>query len=286
MQIVKQGAHRRAPAKGWKHWAMTPLLAMLAGGTVLASLTTGPAAGAAVAAPAPPAHGVNLSAAAASASGVYLAYTGTDRQVYVLNAAAPGQARIALGGQLVSGPALAVVPAGVLSTGQVLAVFGRGTDNALWWRHQTTAGSGSWTGWQSLGGNITSKPAVVINGSNQFGALNVVAAGTTGRIWYRVYSSGLARVDRAGRPAGAPGHRAWRRVRDHRHQRQHLPVRPDRYRERLRQLRRAEHEQPRHRSHPGGARGVRARNGQRAVVQAEHAADRPHRSVAARSGAT
>ena len=44
MHIVKQGAHRRAPAKGWKHWAMTPLLAMLAGGTALASLTTGPAA--------------------------------------------------------------------------------------------------------------------------------------------------------------------------------------------------------------------------------------------------
>ena len=205
MHIVKRGARRRASAKGWKHWAMTPLLTMLAGGSVLASLTTGPAAGAAVAAAAPPAPGVNLSAAAASASGVYLAYTGTDRQVYVLNAAAPGQARIALGGQLTSGPALAVVPAGVLSTGQVLAVFGRGTDNALWWRHQTTAGSASWTGWQSLGGTVTSKPAVVINGSIQFGALNVVAAGTTGRIWYRVYSSGWHAWTALGGPQVRPG---------------------------------------------------------------------------------
>ena len=54
MHIVKQGAHRRARAKGWKKWAMTPLLAMLAGGSVLASLATGPVAGAAVAATARP----------------------------------------------------------------------------------------------------------------------------------------------------------------------------------------------------------------------------------------
>src|SRR5271166_244841 len=190
MNIVNRGARRRGPARGWKHWATAPLLAMVAGGSVLAALSTGPAAGAAVAAAAPPAPAVNLSAAAASASAVYLAYTGTDRQVYVLNAAVPAGAPVALGGQLISGPALAVVPSGVLATGPVLAVFGRGTDNALWWRHQTTAGSANWTSWRSLGGTISSKPAVVINGTLQFGALNVVAAGTTGRIWYRAYGSG------------------------------------------------------------------------------------------------
>jgi len=187
MHIVKRGVHRGAPAGNWKRWAMTPLLAVLAGGSMLASMTTGPVAGAAVAAAAPPAPSVDLSAAAASASAVYLAYAGTDRQVYIRNAAAPAQAPIALGGQLVGGPALAVVPAGVLSAGPVLAVFGRGTDNALWWRHQTTAG---WTSWQSLGGIISTKPAVITGGTNQLGVLNVVAAGTTGHIWYRVYGSG------------------------------------------------------------------------------------------------
>ena len=39
-------------------------------------------------------------------------------------------------------------------TGAGLAVFG--TDNALWWIHQTT--SGTWSSWQSLGGVITSQP--------------------------------------------------------------------------------------------------------------------------------
>ena len=66
-------------------------------------------------------------------------------------------------------------------------------------------GRPSWTGWQSLGGNITSKPAVVINGSIQFGALNVVAAGTTGRIWYRVYSSGWHAWTALGGPQVRPG---------------------------------------------------------------------------------
>ena len=187
MHIVRRDVQFSAPARSWKRWAVTPLLAMVAGGSLLASLTAGPIAGAAVAAAAPPAPGVDLSAAAASASAVYLAYTGTDHQVYVRNAAAPALAPVALGGQLIGGPAIAEVPAGVLSTGPVLAVFGSGTDGALWWRHRTASG---WTNWQSLGGLIYSKPAVVLGGTNQFGALNVVAAGTTGRIWYRVYGSG------------------------------------------------------------------------------------------------
>lgn len=187
MHIVRRDVHPGTPVRSRKRWTLTPLLAISAGGSLLASLTAGPVAGAAVTAAAPPAPGVSLSAAAVSASAVYLAYTGTNRQVYLLNAAVPGQAPIALGGQLIGGPALAEVPAGVLATGPVLAVFGRGTDNALWWRHQTAAG---WTTWQSLGGVIISKPAVVIGGTNQLGALNVVAAGTTDHIWYRVYGSG------------------------------------------------------------------------------------------------
>ncbi len=186
MHIVGRDVQTSAVARSWKRRAMTPVLMVVAGGSLLASLTAGPVAGAAAAA-APPAPGGDLSAAAATASVVYLAYTGTNRQVYVLNAAAPAQAPVALGGQLIGGPAIAEVPAGVLSTGPVLAVFGRGTDNALWWRYQAAAG---WTSWQSLGGLIISKPAVVIGGTSPLGALNVVAAGTTGHIWYRVHGSG------------------------------------------------------------------------------------------------
>lgn len=43
----------------------------------------------------------------------------------------------------------------MLSRGAALAVFGRGTNNALWWRHQTASG---WSNWQSLGGILTSAP--------------------------------------------------------------------------------------------------------------------------------
>lgn len=187
MHLLRRDAHRSAPARSWKHWTVAPLLAILAGGSLLTALATVTGTSAAAAAAVPPAPGSDLSAAAASASTVYLAYTGTNRQVYVLNAAAPAQAPIALGGQLLGAPAVAEVPAGVLSAGPALAVFGSGTDGALWWRHQTAAG---WTSWQSLGGLIYSKPAVIIGGTNQLGTLNVFAAGTTGHIWYRVYGSG------------------------------------------------------------------------------------------------
>lgn len=177
------------PARPGKHRMRSPRLALLAAGSLLAVMTAmtaaGPAASAATVTPGPQ-PGITMSAAAQSASAVYLAYTGTDHEVYLLNAAAPAQAPVALGGQLIGGPALTVVPAGVLATGQVLAVFGRGTDNALWWRHQTATG---WTAWQSLGGVLTSKPGAVVGGALQLGALNVVAAGTGGGLWYRVWGS-------------------------------------------------------------------------------------------------
>ncbi len=154
---------------------------------LLALLAASPATSAAAAQPGP-APGVTMSAAAYSASAVYLAYTGTNHQVYVRNVDAPTQAAIALGGRLIGGPALTVVPERVLSSGPVLAVFGRGTDNALWWRHQTAPGAG-WTSWQSLGGILTSNPATPPAMTNQFGALNVFADGTGGGIWYRVWAA-------------------------------------------------------------------------------------------------
>jgi hypothetical protein len=164
------------------------LFAMLAVASLLALLAVSPATSAA-AAPPSPAPSITMSAAAETASAVYLAYTGTDHHVYVRNVAAPAQAAIALGGRLIGGPALTAVPERVLSSGPVLAVFGRGTDNALWWRHQTAPGAG-WTNWQSLGGILTSNPAAPPGMTNQFGALNVFAGGTSGGIWYRVWATG------------------------------------------------------------------------------------------------
>lgn len=184
MRLILMSSRPGGSRAGWKRLLLAPLLGLLTGGSLLAATASGPAASAA--ATPRPQPGVTMSAAAASASTVYLAYTGTDHQVYVRNAASPSQAPLALGGQLIGGPALAVVPAGVLSTGQALAVFGRGTDNALWWRHQTATG---WTGWQSLGGIITCKPGAVVGGTNQLGRLNVFAAGTGGGLWYRVWGT-------------------------------------------------------------------------------------------------
>ena len=189
MRSVKMNGAHGMLVSSWKHRATKLLLAMLAGGSLLAGLAVGPPASAA-AAPPRSAPGVTMSAAARSASTVYLAYTATNQAVYVRNAAQPGQAAIALGGRLIGGPAAVVVPAGVLSPGAVLAVLGRGTDNALWWRHQTASG---WSGWQSLGGTLTSAPGAAADMTDQFGALNVFARGTDGVIWYRVFGAGAWR---------------------------------------------------------------------------------------------
>ncbi len=124
---------------------------------------------------------------AASADSVNLFYTGTDRHVYWQNAVEPGQGPVNLGARLVGGPAAAVVPAGVLGPSSALAVFGRGTDNALWWRHQTASG---WTSWQSLGGVLTSKPAAAAGMTDQFGPLGVFARGSDGVVWFRTYGPG------------------------------------------------------------------------------------------------
>ena len=82
-----------------------------------------------------------------------------------------------LGGRLIGGPA-------VVQTATGLAVFGRGSDNALWWTHQ--AASGAWSSWQSLGGVITSQPAAVAGATARFGPLVALARGTDGALWYRV----------------------------------------------------------------------------------------------------
>jgi hypothetical protein len=60
-----------------------------------------------------------------------------------------------------------------------LEVFARGTDNALWNQWQTAAGNG-WSGWNSLGGVLTSAPVVA---ANEDGRLEVFARGTDNALW-------------------------------------------------------------------------------------------------------
>ena len=161
-------------ARRWAHRAAALAVAVLMGGSLAAA--TG--AGTALAAPPNPAPGATMGSAAPSASSVLLAYTSTGGSVYLRNVT--NGIVTALGGRLVGGPAVADTPTG-------LAVFGRGTDNALWWTHQV-AGS-AWSGWQSLGGLITSQPAAAAGASVGFGPLVALARGTDGALWARVQAT-------------------------------------------------------------------------------------------------
>ena len=57
-----------------------------------------------------------------------------------------------------------------------LEIFARGADRALWHIWQV-APNGAWSGWQSLGGELTSNPAV---GQHLVGRLSVFVRGTNG----------------------------------------------------------------------------------------------------------
>jgi hypothetical protein len=61
-----------------------------------------------------------------------------------------------------------------------MEVFVRGTDNALWHIWQTTP-NGTWSGWASLGGVLTSDPIVA---SNADGRLEVFVRGTDNALWH------------------------------------------------------------------------------------------------------
>ena len=111
-----------------------------------------------------------------------------------------------------------------------------------------------------------------------------MAAGTTGRIWYRVYSSGWHAWTALGGPQVRPGTGpgggfAITGTNDNIYLFGRTGTENG-----YANFGGLSTNSPGTASHPGGARGVRARNGQRAVVQAEHAADRLHRSVALARG--
>ena len=63
-----------------------------------------------------------------------------------------------------------------------LEVFGVGTDRAVWNKWQTAAHSGPWSGWNSLGGVVTSTPAAV---DNSDGRLELFARGADNALWHK-----------------------------------------------------------------------------------------------------
>ncbi|MCC8467145.1 MULTISPECIES: PLL family lectin [Photorhabdus] len=62
-----------------------------------------------------------------------------------------------------------------------IEVFGVGGDNAVWRNGQTTHTGASWTGWSSLGGSVTSKPAAYLNSDGQ---LEVFVRGSDNALWH------------------------------------------------------------------------------------------------------
>lgn len=112
----------------------------------------------------------------------YMVYTGRNGQVYYLRlVGVPHRAPLSKGGKLIGGPAAVWVPPGTLPiSGHV--IFGRGTDNRLWWRHQV---GDSWSAWAPLGGVLTSRPAAVVGGGLSPNSLSVFVRGTDGAVWFR-----------------------------------------------------------------------------------------------------
>ena len=190
MRTLTTTGHSDALARRWTPRAVALLTAALIGGSLMPAASGGAQAAPQIPGPAP---GVTMSAASGVVTSAgppvptYLAYTGTDAGVYVRTITTPAAPPIALGGRLIGGPGATVTTPGTVAPEPELALFGRGTDSAVWWRHHTATG---WTGWQSLGGQVASSPAATVSMTGQFGALNVFAAGPGGGIWYRVWTRG------------------------------------------------------------------------------------------------
>ncbi len=156
------------------------LVAATSCGTLALALTAGPAG--AQTSPVPPQPGATLGVAGEGNERLDMFYTGTDRQVWMVHMSPMGQNVPApLGGRLIGGPAAVWVQPGGLSSTAMLVVFGRGTDNALWWIHQTASG---WSRWASLGGVLTSTPTAAAEPS-QGSFLLVEARGSNGAVWNR-----------------------------------------------------------------------------------------------------
>ena len=181
MRLLTKKSLRISGLRGARRWGYrTAALAMAAlmGGGLIAAMAAGPAL-AATPDPPNPTPGATMGVAAPGASSVYLAVTGTDGAAYLGNVITGNLT--ALGGRLIGGPSVVQTPTG-------LAVFGRGTDNALWCIHQTAGGT--WSRWQSLGGIVTSQPGTAAGVTVGFGPVVALARGTDGALWYRVQGTG------------------------------------------------------------------------------------------------
>jgi hypothetical protein len=116
------------------------------------------------------------------AAGSYIFFNWGDGTVYrkvmtETGVRPPGVTTV--GGHVVGGPA-----AMTLGSTRTALVFGQGTDGALW---MTSCAAKRCTGkWTSLGGQITSKPAIAdVNGS----AYSVYGRGADGAVWARDHTA-------------------------------------------------------------------------------------------------
>ena len=164
------------PVRRWRRrragWSMVVVLALA--GVCLAPLS-------AAAAPDPPpdipspAPGVAPGLVVTSGSSIDMLYTATDGTVWIKQGVASGGPPVPYGGRIVG------APAPIFAAGTDI-VFGRGTDNQLWYN---VLGYYFSQPWQPLGGRLTSNPGAVSLGG---GTYAVFVRGADGAVWERMYS--------------------------------------------------------------------------------------------------
>jgi len=170
---------RPAKKRAWRLAVM--LTAVVGGGSLLTLSSAGPAA----AQPAGPAPGVTVSAAVNGTHAPRLFYASSTGQVWMRDLANPAGNPVNLGGRLLGGPAAVWIPPGQLFSAGTYAVFGRGTNSALWWTYQTASG---WSKWASLGGTLTSGPAASARSFDRSSSMVFVyARGADGALWMRTF---------------------------------------------------------------------------------------------------
>jgi hypothetical protein len=116
-------------------------------------------------------------------SDLLVAVTGTDRRVWTDRyVGGRWSGWLPLSGSSRFGPTLAGTPAGA-------DLYVTGSDGALW--ATSTARSGSWVGWHSLGGHLMSPPSAYTDGNGHTG---VVAYGIDARLWLHSASGSWSAV--------------------------------------------------------------------------------------------
>jgi hypothetical protein len=101
---------------------------------------------------------------------------------YPPTSASVGSRWSSLGGQLASGTG----PAADAQNANSLDLFVQGTDHALWYKHWDGT---SWSGWENLGGYLTSSPAATSPAS---GVIDVFVRGSNGALYEKTTTDGGA----------------------------------------------------------------------------------------------